>query len=402
MDAPRSGMARISRDGLRGWTLPGRPAPAAEDWRDIVLVAGVALVQVVGSFGASRGQPEREALDPLAIVLLLAGPAMLLARRRYPAGVLAAVLSTSLLYMVLGYPYGPVILSDIVAIYTAVTSGRRWVAWAGMALLYGVHMAYRIMFDARPGLAEMLGVGAWLLLIVVGAEVARAYRERAAERAHTEREEARRLASEERLRIARELHDVLAHHISLINVQAGVGLHLMDRRPEQARTALAAIEEASREAMGELRTVLDILHRPDEAAPRSPAPSLSRLDTLRQQAAAAGLEVRVELHGERAELGAAVDAAAYRVVQEAVTNVIRHAAASVATIDLAYSEHELAIAVEDNGTRLGGPVRPGKGLSGMRERVEALGGRFEAGPLPMRGFRVRAWLPTGPAAGAAG
>jgi signal transduction histidine kinase len=245
----------------------------------------------------------------------------------------------------------------------------------------------------------MFAVGAWLLLIVIASEVARAYQERSVARAVMEQEEARRQASEERLRIARELHDVLAHHISLINVQAGVGLHLMDRKPEQARTALTAIEEASREAMGELRSVLDILHRPDEAAPRAPAPSLKRLDSLQSQAAAAGLEVRIEVQGEPFDLGATVEAAAYRVVQESVTNVIRHAVATVATVHLAYGEGELAIAVEDNGRKLDSPVRPGKGIGGMRERVEALGGRFEAGPLPMQGFRVRAWLPaTGSAA----
>jgi signal transduction histidine kinase len=385
---------------IRGRTpATGGWAYARTDWTNVALLVGIAAIQVVGSFGASQGQPERDSLDALAILLLLAGPAMLLARRRYPIAVLAAVLSTSLLYMVLGYPYGPVILSDIVAIYTAVTTGHRIAAWAGTALLYGVHMAYRWAFDARPGALEMFAVGAWLLLIVIASEVARAYQERAAARAVMEQEEARRQASEERLRIARELHDVLAHHISLINVQAGVGLHLMDRKPEQARTALTAIEEASREAMGELRSVLDILHRPDEAAPRAPAPSLKRLDSLQSQAAAAGLEVRIEVQGEPFDLGATVDAAAYRVVQESVTNVIRHAVATVATVHLAYGEGELAIAVEDNGRKLDSPVRPGKGIGGMRERVEALGGRFEAGPLPMQGFRVRAWLPaTGSAA----
>ena len=230
---------------------------------------------------------------------------------------------------------------------------------------------------------------------MTAAEFVRAYQERSAERARVQEEEALRRSSDERLRIARELHDVLAHHISLMNVQAGVGLHLMDRQPERARTALTAIEAASREAMGELRSVLDILHRPEESAPRAPAPTLARLEALQSQAAAAGLAVQVEVEGEPVDLGAALDAAAYRVVQESVTNVIRHASATEATISLTYGDGELTIAVEDNGTGFSGTVRPGNGISGMRERVEALGGRFEAGPLPMRGFRVCAWLPLG-------
>jgi signal transduction histidine kinase len=390
-------VARVSAGTIRGWTsFRGADLNPREASRDALVALAVAFIQVAGSFGASRGQPERDPLDELAIVLLLVGPAALVVRRRYPVAVLAVVLSTTLLYMVMGYPYGPVILSAIIAIYTAVTNGHRWAAWTGVALLYGVHMVYRIANDDQPpSVIEAFAVGAWLLVIVIGSEVARAYQERAAERALVEQEETRRRASDERLRIARELHDVLAHHISLMNVQAGVGLHLMDRQPEQARTALTAIVAASREAMGELRSVLDILRRPDEAAPRAPAPSLSRLESLQAQAAAAGLEVRIEREGEQRELGVAVEAAAYRVVQESVTNVIRHAGATEATVHLVFGEDELAITVEDNGAQLKDAVRPGNGLGGMRERVEALGGRFEAGPLPMRGFRVRAWLPLG-------
>ena len=390
-------MTRVSAGTIRGWTpFRGADLTPREASRDAAVALVVAFIQVVGSIGASRGQPERDALDGLAILLLLVGPAALVARRRCPVAVLAVVLATTLLFMVLGYAYGPVILSAIIGIYTAVTSGRRWAAWIGAVLLYVVHMAYRVAYDdSPPSLVGAFAVGAWLLLIVIGAEVARAYQERAAERALVEQEEARRRASDERLRIARELHDVLAHHISLMNVQAGVGLHLMDRQPGQARTALTAIEAASREAMGELRSALDILRRPDEAAPRAPAPSLSRLDSLQMRAAAAGLEVRIEQEGQQRELGAAIESAAYRVVQESVTNVIRHAGATESTVHLVFGDDELAITVEDNGTQLKDTVRPGNGLGGMRERVEALGGRFEAGPLPMRGFRVRAWLPLG-------
>ncbi len=365
----------------------------------IAVAAVVAVIQVVGSFGAGRGQPERESLDALAIVLLLAGPLALAARQRQPVAVLVVVLSVTLLYMVLGYPYGPVILSPIVAVFTAITSGHRLVGWAGITVLYAVHMVFRALTDDAPSGMELLGVGAWMLLILVGSEVVRAYRERAAETVLAQHEEARRRASDERLRIARELHDVLAHHISLMNVQASVALHLMDRKPEQARTALAAIEDASREAMSELRSVLDILHRPDDAdaAPRAPAPGLDQLDALASRAEAAGLQVRLEVEGNRRPLRVPVEAAAYRVIQEAVTNVIRHASATTATVRLSYGSEYLTVVVEDDGSgvTLSDGSRTGSGIAGMRERVHTLGGEFEAEGRTGRGFRVRAVLPLG-------
>ncbi len=256
---------------------------------------------------------------------------------------------------------------------------------------------------------------AWLPLIGAASEIARSRLERRAERARTAREEARRRASEERLLIARELHDVLAHNISLINVQSGVALHLLDERPEQARPALEAINQASDAALGELRSVLDVLSRGagEEGghgavgawAPSAPTAGLRDLDGLLRRTRAAGLDVRLAVEGEDRPVPAEVDLAAFRIVQEALTNVVRHAGGDArATVRLVYAPTDLVVQVDDDGRggRLdaGGPdgatpegTGTGRGIAGMRERVQALGGTFAAGPRPGRGFRVRARFP---------
>ena len=371
------------------WQGPG--------WSPAVLCLVLAVVQVAGTRGAARGQLDREPIDALAVLLLVAGPAALIARHRYPVAVLWAVVSSTLAYMLLGYPYGPIIFSVIVALYTAVVDDHRLAAWLAAAVLYGGHFALRALFgvESPPTWLEAFGVAAWLLVVLVASEALRVRRDRAQEAERTQAEEARRRASEERLHIARELHDVLAHHISLMNVQAGVGLHLMEKRPEQARVALTAIEQASREAMGELRSVLSILGHPGEPAPRTPAPSLDRLDALASQATAAGLDVRTEVEGSPRPLPASVEAAAFRIVQEALTNVVRHARASRATVRIRYGERDLTVQVDDDGKGTPQSSMPGggNGIPGMRERVRALGGELEARPLPGGGFRVRARLP---------
>lgn len=208
----------------------------------------------------------------------------------------------------------------------------------------------------------------------------RATEQRAVEAERTREEEARRRASEERLRIARELHDVLAHNISLINVQSGVALHLIDERPEQARTALVAIKQASKDALREVRSTLGALREVDEEPPRSPTPSLARLDDLAARVAVAGLEVRTRVAGEARPLPAGVDLAAFRIVQEALTNVARHAGPATATVQVTYGERDLTVQVDDDGGGAPGEAAPGgSGILGMRERAAALGGELEAG-----------------------
>jgi signal transduction histidine kinase len=377
------------------------PHPDAHwSWRaDVVVAVVVGVVQIVGTYfaGHNHQQHDRKAFDALAFVLLAAGPAALVVRRRAPALVLTAVFGVTLAYDLIGYPRGPIFLALIVAFFTAVHMGRRLAAWVvlGVGYLSFVWLTYLVGRESRPGWGEILGLAAWLLLLATVAEVARGRREGAIEARRIREEEARRRASEERVRIARELHDVLAHNISLINVQAGVALHLMDEQPEQARSALTAIKAASKEALSELRSVLGILRQVDEGAPRSPTPGLDRLEGLVMRADAAGLTVRIEVEGTQRPLPAGVDLAAYRIVQEALTNVTRHAGPAMATIRVAYRDDSVTVEVDDDGRRppAHAASEGGNGIPGMRERAAALGGMLEAGPRAGGGFRVRARLP---------
>ena len=272
---------------MRGWRVDAA----------IAVVAGV--IQFVGTHFAARAQTGRNSMDALGYALLAAGPIALLVRRRFPVAVLLVVFAITLTYSITDYPRGPIFIALIVAFITTIVAGYRFVAvvvaiggWAAFTWL-----PYLAGNQSPPGLAGSFGLLAWLLVLLGVGEVARAGRARAAETARTQEEEARRRASEERLRIARELHDVLAHNISLINVQAGVALHLMDEQPEQARTALTAIKQASKDALGELRSVLEVLRRSGEAEPRTPQPGLDELDELISRAGTAGLEVTVEVNG---------------------------------------------------------------------------------------------------------
>ena len=214
--------------------------------------------------------------------------------------------------------------------------------------------------------------------------------ERRAEEAERTREEAaRRRAVEERLRIARELHDTLTHSISVIKVQAGVAAHLARKNGEEPSAALLAIEEASTDAVRELRSTLDVLRRED--APHGSG--LDRLPDLVERTRSSGLPTALTIRGARRTLPPEVDQAAYRVVQEALTNAARHAGEATATVDIGYGPDCLTVRVEDDGRGSRQPPVPGYGLVGMRERVTAVGGRLTAGPGEDRGFRVLAELP---------
>jgi signal transduction histidine kinase len=376
--------------GLFGIVPPGRPT-------DVAVAALVAVAQLGLTTLAARRQPDRQALDLLAYLLLAVGPVALLWRRRSPAVVLAVVMASNVLYFGLGYPYGPAWLALIVAFWTAVTGGARRVAWATAVVGLAAYFTLAALLD-RVGPATAATIAAhlgWLLLVLSVSEIALAARQRRQAAERTRAEEARRRAGEERMRIARELHDVLAHNISLINVQAGVALHLMDEQPGQSRTALVAIKQASNDALGELRSVLDVLRQGDEAPPRAPASGLAQLDSLVAGAGATGLEVRTRVEGLARPLPAGTDLAAFRIVQESLTNVTRHAGPASATVLVRYGPDDLTVRVDDDGR---GPVAAtgpgnGNGIRGMRERVAALGGELTTGPRPGGGFRVQARLP---------
>jgi signal transduction histidine kinase len=361
----------------------------------LVLPALVAaVIQVVGTFGASAQQPTARPLDASAIVLLLAGPVALLVRHRFPVATTVVVLAVLLGYLSAGFPFGPVVVSFVFALVSAVLLGRRVAGWllAGLAYVGLVTTVWRL--HGPPGWGLCSAAAAWLLVILTVGELARFRRERQLRERRDQAEAARRVATEERLRIARDLHDVLAHHVSLINVQAGTALHLLDAQPEVARDALTAIKASSKEVLVELRGVLGVL-RGDDDAPRSPTAGLAGLDELVERVRAVGLPVTVLRTGTPRPLPTSVDTATFRIVQEALTNVHRHAGAASATVLVDYAEEEVSVRIDDDGVGPGaGEPGSGNGIPGMRERATALGGRFSAAARPGGGFRVQAQLPT--------
>jgi signal transduction histidine kinase len=378
-------------------------SPRARRAFAIGAVALMELITIGGAFGAGHEQDDKLSLDPLGITLLALGPLALFFRLRHPVAVLFFVLATTTTYTLIGYPDGPIWLALGTAYFTAHLHGHRRAALASLVIGYVV-LGWGPALVNTPGDEELevgavVGLIAWLGILYAVGELIRVRRERMAEMERTRAEEAKRQVSDERLRIARELHDVLAHNVSMINVQAGVALHLIDERPEQAREALTHIKAASADTLREMRSVLGVLRAVDEeSAPRAPAPSLSRLDGLVERAGAAGLRVRTEVGGDERTLPAGVDLAAFRIVQEALTNVARHAGEdATAVVRIDYGDDALIVQVDDDGRGAsasnGDSPGTGAGLRGMQERVSALGGELEARPLAQGGFRVRATLP---------
>ncbi len=384
--------------GLTYGARVGRSAASApRQWRPraVLWPLALAVFQLVGTFGAAREELDRRPLDALAIVLVLAGPLSLLTLRRRPVAVLWFVIAVTFAYLLRGYAYGPVMVSAVIAVFACVVLGHRAAAWWGVGTLFVAHFSLRGSFRDEPwSWGQLLAVAAWALLVLILAEFARVRRERSIAARAAESEARKRQANEERLRIARELHDTVAHHMSLINMQAGVALHLIDRHPEQAQTALTAIRDASKEGLSELRSLVDVLRDEEQGAPRSPTAMLGTLDDLIERSNAAGLVVTKRVKGDQRSLPTAVELAAFRIVQEAITNVVRHADATTAEIVLGYGETELEVRVDDDGRGDGVEADPsGSGIRGMRERASALHGSLAVGPSPLGGIQVRARLP---------
>ncbi|MFI9248802.1 sensor histidine kinase [Streptomyces sp. NPDC053069] len=389
------------RHGPPWWSAPDAAEPHRPrwPWRSTVLFTAFVLI---GSHFAAQGEHHRVPLDGYARVLLVVACVTLLWRNRYPVAVAFGTATVTLGYLAAGYPYGPVFLTVAVSCHSAVVAGHRRAARASVALLWAGHAVVALWLyrwlppsgDNSGGLTQEIVIATWLLAVVALSELARVRREQWARERADRAQAARRRADEERLRIARELHDVLAHSISVINVQAGMGLALLDSDPEQARAALATIKAASKEALGEVRQVLDTL-RASGDAPRAPAPGLDRLPELVEQAAAAGLAVDIE--GPLPRLPPGADLAAFRIVQEALTNVVRHSGSRHARVRFADDGDALRLCIDDDGPATGADAGgSGNGLAGMRERAAALGGTIEAGPRPDGGFRVLAVLPSQP------
>lgn len=364
----------------------------------LALGVGVALVFITRQIEPGAND---HALDAFGYVALAAAAASLALWRRAP--VLGLALATAFLvaYTTREYPGGPIYLTFFVMVFAvAVATDRRRslvISAVALAVLLAPHF---LSIGTEGGAWPYISIG-WAAAAWGwgnGVRTRRAYlaglEERARYLEETREEEARRRVADERLRIARDLHDVIAHSIASINVQAGSAIHVMDRRPEQARESLLAIKDASGEALAELRSTIGIMRGSEDGdAPRTPTPSLARLDPLVETAARAGLPVGVGVRGEPRPLPAAVDVAGYRIVQESLTNVVRHAHAHEATVTIEYGPASVEIEVVDDGRNGAGGGAPGHGLAGMRERAQAVGGQVEAGPRFSGGFRVWARLP---------
>jgi signal transduction histidine kinase len=384
---------------LAGWASRPPSWPRALSLRrDLALPLVVLAVQVTGAAVITRADANlfgpHAPLDAVDWVLLVAGPVALAARRRHPVPVLWVTVATTLPSSGTGLAH----VSMVVAFFAAATAGKRYAAWSALTLcfVWTIWLAPLAYDYAIPRVNDVLLLGGWTLALVIAAEATRSHAERAAATRATRQIERRRHQSEERLRVARDLHDVIGHNISLINVQASMGLDLMDSQPEQARAALSAIKSASKEALEELRTMLTTLRRDDEAAPRSPAPGLGRLPELIGLTRAAGLSVEVEIAGQAPPLPAAVQLAAYRIIQESLTNVARHAGQARVTVRVTFDDADMHVEIDDDGTPPSGGVAAtgtGSGITGMRERATALGGDLSAGFRPSGGFRVSARLP---------
>ncbi|GAA1616508.1 sensor histidine kinase [Actinoplanes couchii] len=348
-------------------------------WREFA-IAGLVLGLCVTTVLTTTDGGDR-AMMPLGWALLVAGSAALLGRQRFPVIVLVVTGVVALLYYPFGFPDSPIALSLVIALYTVARERGPVVSGSAAAVLLLAFAAGGFDDWADAGQVA-IGVAPILLVAVVLGEVARGRIQRVerAEAAASQR------AVEERLRIAREVHDVVAHRIALINVQAGAALHT--RSPDGAFEALANIRTASKEALHEVRTVLNVLREPD----------LTGLPELFRRAGAAGVGIRSTV--EAPKLPVPAGAAVYRIVQEALTNTIRHAHATSAEVRIVREGDRLTVTVDDDGRASPGPpsalLSVGNGLRGMAERIAALGGRFQAGPRPGGGFRVRAELPINP------
>ena len=359
---------------------------------DAALAAALAVIGVTGTAFLFLDADRSPNVPALAMA---AGAALILVvRRRWPLVTLAVATVLASAYLLLSFPYGPILFSFFVAVYTVARHQplNRAAPAAGAAL--AILLAHLLTNDdAIPGVLGLGPATAWVVVpFAIGVTVRLSRQAVARERA----EVVRRRVYDERLRVAQEVHDVVGHGLAAIKMQADIALHLLAKKPEQAETALTAISRTSTEALDELRATLAAVRWTGPERARAPVSGLDRLDDLRRRMEAAGLRVELETTGTPRNLPAAVDLAGYRVVQESLTNVLRHADAMVATVRIGYETDAVVIAISN-------PASPpaavpahaaGLGIPGMRGRVTALGGDFTAGPTAEGRFEVHAAIPT--------
>ena len=374
--------------------------------RDVISALIVTAVLLAGSYGeAHPNQPfDKPPLTPKipytpdAAFLLVAAACLVLAlKRRYPVTVLGVSTAAVVAYSLLGYVNGAVLLAPAIALFAVAQTVpvRRALALAvaTLAALLGATMAGDPFGPTGGGTFLIPALIAAPVLGGIAISNRRAYVASIQQRAD---DETRRRVDDERLRIARELHDIVAHTMATINVQAGVAEHVLASNPAAAGDALHAIKVASKDGLRELRAILNVLRQADEGDPSQPVPGLAQIDALISGACKAGVPTTLTRSGVPRELPAAVDLAAYRIVQESLTNVIKHAGPASATVGLRYDDAAISIEIADNGRGAAPGLRgdgAGHGLIGMRERAVSVGGTLQAGPGQQRGYLVTALLP---------
>ena len=380
-----------------------RVRPARPGWADVGLGVLVTLLVTVGSVSETGDAPSVRPQDWVSYVLFALGGAALVFRRTAPTATFAVTLGLGLLYQGFGYPGGPQPLVVVVAVYTVAVAGDRQRALGFGLVAAATLVTVRSVFVPN-GFASPLLVAFPIAVVaalyagqvVAGRRTQQLEAAAAALQAERERErDTQRRVDAERLRIARELHDVVAHNISLIHVQAAMGVHLADTQPDAAAEALRAVKGASKQALGELRRILDVLRAPEDAEPTAPPPGLADLASLVDSTRSAGLPIEVRVMGTPSEVPATVDVAAYRIVQESLTNALRYAGNAPTRVTVRYNTATLGVEVADDGREPSDAALPGTGhgLPGMRERAAAVGGTVAAGHRRGGGFVVRAELP---------
>ena len=374
------------------------------------ILAGAVMVAGLVSLTADPTPANPTSPDALAVVLVVVGFGAIALRRRFPVPVLAVVSVATIAYVVRDYPDNGLPVMALIALYT-VASLRSRAIWAATVMIYLALLLFAAVTSPdQLSLGDFIGnVAVYGIAAVFGdsVRVRRAYTEtleaRAADLERNQQVEAQRAVAEERLRIARELHDVVAHAMSVVAVQSGVGAHVIDTDPVEAKRILENVKVTSREALDEMRRLLGVLRRqePDGDGPTrdlAPVPGLDGVEGLAQGLREAGVPVQVEVSGTRADVPPGVDLCAFRIVQEALTNVLRHAGPARAQVDVEYGPGAVTVRVTDDGRGAAAAPTPpsaggGHGLLGMRERVAVFGGELTTGPQVGGGFRVSATLP---------
>lgn len=373
-------------------------SPATYDLIFAVVLVGLGIVTVYGQ-DVSAGLREP---SPLGVLAAVGGAAPVAVRRRYPIGALVTSLAVTLVYYGAGFPEGSLPYNALILTYSAASWSppRRAAVGLAAALLTIISLGLLDRPEFETITLLVIFAGTWL-----GGSAARWRRESlkaelraATERAEIDRQRSARLVAEERLRIAQELHDVVAHSMSVIAVQAGAGSHLLHDDPDQAQRSLDSISATSRATLAELRRLLGVLRDDTGARSHLPAPGVADLPQLVAEVRDLGLPVELHVEGEPSGANPAIELSAYRVVQEALTNVIKHAGQPTAVlVTLDHRPEELYIRVTDDGrgvsSRPGSLPRTGHGLVGMQERVDAWGGTLATGLRPEGGFVVEASLP---------